>query len=108
MLAFDVGELSLETLSVFRACPCCGVVHSGQVGFQNGRTVRTKDPVAEEPSDGIQEFVFADADRGGQLGVRVGDAAVVLAGPAQVVRRPSLPGVADHAASAAVDDPASE
>ncbi|MFD5096316.1 hypothetical protein ACFWMR_37315 [Amycolatopsis thailandensis] len=64
---------------------CGAVVHSGQVSFQNGRTVRAEDRVGEEAADGVQELVFADPDRGGQIGVWVGTAAVVLLGPASSV-----------------------
>ncbi|MEV7551891.1 hypothetical protein AB0N89_19895 [Amycolatopsis sp. NPDC089917] len=44
----------------------------------------------------------------GQVGVWIGAAAVVLPGPAQVVRRAPLARIPDHAASAAVDDPPAE
>ncbi|MEV6906931.1 hypothetical protein [Amycolatopsis sp. NPDC051071] len=75
VFAFDVGQLTLETLSILCACLSGAVVHSGQVCFQNGRTVRAEDPVAEEAPDGVQELVFADTDRGGQVGVGIGTAA---------------------------------
>ncbi|MFC9249768.1 hypothetical protein [Amycolatopsis thailandensis] len=54
LFAFNVGELLLKAFSVFGACLCGGVVHSGQVGFQNGRTVRSEDAVGEEAADGVQ------------------------------------------------------
>ncbi|MFE6614394.1 hypothetical protein [Amycolatopsis sp. NPDC057786] len=107
MLSGVLGELSLDPRSFFLAPDCGVIVGTDQIGFEDRAPVRTEHAVGEEFGDGVQEGVFSKVESVLVVGEPVRAAAVVVAGPAEVVR-PVVPRYTDQTPAATREQPPTE
>ncbi|MGY6651342.1 hypothetical protein ACXIZN_04170 [Amycolatopsis sp. TRM77291] len=107
LLLGDLGELSLDPGSFFLSFSSGVIVGTGQVGFEDRATVRTEHAVGEELGDGVEQGVFSKVESVLVVGEPVRAAAVVVAGPAEVVR-PVVPRYTDQTPAATMEQPPPE
>ncbi|WP_146044380.1 hypothetical protein [Amycolatopsis sp. BJA-103] len=107
MFLGDLGELSLDPGSFFLSLGRGMIIGACQVCFEDRTTFRAEHAVGEELGDGIQQGVFSKVESVLVVGESVRAAAVVVAGPAEVIRS-FVPWDADQSPPASVEQPSAE
>lgn len=83
--AGEIGEHPAQPVAFGVAFPRFPIIHSGQIGGEDGAPVGSENAFGEKARYGVHHGVFLDIDRSRVFGVLVGASPVVVLRPAHVI-----------------------